>query len=88
MNRAVWFVGGAAVGVYAMVRGRRVAEALTAEGLRMRMQALALGARLFREEVATGRAEKEAELRERYLPAIHEPGTTPELSMSTQKDIE
>jgi hypothetical protein len=69
MSRAIWFVGGAAVGVYAMLRGRKAAEALTADGLRDRMQALSLGARLVREEVAQGKAEKESELRARLLPA-------------------
>ena len=34
MRRGLWFVAGAGAGVYAMVRGRRLAEAFTAEGLR------------------------------------------------------
>jgi hypothetical protein len=42
-----------------------VAEALTVDGLRDRLSGLAVGARLFREEVAAGQAEKETELRER-----------------------
>lgn len=65
MSRGIWFVAGAAAGVYAMVRGRRAAEALTADGLRMRWHALGVGARLMREEVAVGKAEKEIELRAR-----------------------
>lgn len=69
MSRALWFAGGAAVGVYAMVRGRRVAEALTVDGLRDRAQALALGARMVRDEVAIGKAEKEAELRAQLATA-------------------
>jgi hypothetical protein len=69
VRRAVWFAAGAGMGVYAMVRGRRAAEALTADGLRDRMHALALGARMFRDEVAQGKAEKESQLRERLLPA-------------------
>lgn len=68
MRRGLWFVAGAGVGVYAMVRGRRAAEAFTAEGLHDRWQALGLGARLFREEVATGRAEAETRLRKRFGP--------------------
>ncbi|SFC78007.1 hypothetical protein SAMN04487968_11168 [Nocardioides terrae] len=77
MRRGLWFVAGAGVGVYAMVRGRRAAEAFTAEGLHDRWQALGLGARLFAEEVATGKAEAETRLRERFGPAY---GTTRELA--------
>jgi hypothetical protein len=65
VNRTVWFVAGVGAGIYAMVRGRRAAEIFTADGLHDRMQALGVGARLFREEVAQGKAEKETELRER-----------------------
>lgn len=66
MRRGVWFVAGAGAGVYATVRARRAAEALTREGLADRWHALALGARLLRDEVAQGRAEAETELRERF----------------------
>ena len=65
MSRGLWFVAGAGAGVYAMVRGRRAAEALTVDGLRDRWNGLAHGARLLREEVAQGQAEKETELRQR-----------------------
>jgi hypothetical protein len=65
MRRGLWFVAGAGAGVYAMVRGRRAAEALTVDGLKDRLGALELGARMFRDEVAQGRADKESELRER-----------------------
>lgn len=65
MSRGIWFVAGAAAGVYAMVRGRRAAEALTADGLRDRWHALGAGARVLREEIAVAKAEKEAELRAR-----------------------
>jgi len=77
MNRGVWFVAGAAVGVYGMVRGRRAAEVLTVDGLRDRLHALGLGARLFRDELAQGKAEKESELRSRLLPAYDR---TPQLA--------
>ena len=76
MNRSLWFVAGAGAGIYAMVRGRRAAEALTADGLRDRMNGLAVGARMFRDEVAAGRTEKETELRERLGLVPH---GTPEL---------
>lgn len=77
MRRGFWFVAGAGAGVYAMVRGRRAAEALTVDGLRDRLSGLEVGARMFRDEVAQGRAEKETELRERYGLLPHgapEPG--------------
>jgi hypothetical protein len=77
MRRGLWFAAGAGVGVYAMIRGRRAAEALTADGLHDRWQALGVGARMFRDEVATGKAEAEARLRERLEPA-YDP--TPQLT--------
>jgi hypothetical protein len=79
MTRTLWFVAGAGVGVYGMVRGRRAAEAFTAEGLHDRMTALFLGARMFRDEVAQGAAERETELRERFGVLPHERPHTPEL---------
>jgi hypothetical protein len=66
MGRGLWFAAGAGAGVYAMVRGRRAAEAFTVDGVRDRWSGLALGARLLRDEVAQGQAEKETELRERF----------------------
>jgi hypothetical protein len=66
MSRTLWFVAGAGAGVYGMVRGRRAAEAFTIDGLRDRVEAAALGVRLFRDEVAQGTAERETELRERF----------------------
>lgn len=66
MRRGVWFVAGAAAGVYGMVKVRRVAEVFTADGLRDRANAAGLGARMFRAEFQHGRAEAETELRERF----------------------
>jgi len=66
VRRGLWFVAGAGAGVYASVRARRVKDAFTAEGLGDRWHALALGARMFRDEVAEGQAEAETELRERF----------------------
>lgn len=71
MRRGLWFVAGAGAGIYAVIRGRRAAEALTVDGLTDRLKGLAVGARLFREEVVTGKAEKETELRERFTLAPH-----------------
>ena len=71
MNRGLWFVAGAGAGIYAVIRGRRAAEALTIDGLQDRLNGVAVGLRLFREEVAEGRAEKETELREKLTLTPH-----------------
>ena len=71
MRRGLWFLAGAGAGVYGMVRGRRAAEAFTAEGLHDRMGALFLGARMLRDEVAQGAADRETELRERFTVVPH-----------------
>jgi hypothetical protein len=65
MRRGLWFVAGAGTAVYVMVRGRRAAEAFTVDGLKDRIGALEVGARMFRDEVAQGKADKESELREK-----------------------
>jgi Family of unknown function (DUF6167) len=80
MSRGVWFVAGAGAGIYAMVRGRRLAEAFTADGLGDRLHALTVGARIFRDEVAQGQAEAETGLRERFGLVPH---GVPELVGST-----
>jgi hypothetical protein len=72
MRRGLWFAAGAGAGVYAMVRGRRVAEILTADGLQDRLGAVALGARMFRDEVAQGRADAATEVRARLGVPSHE----------------
>ena len=89
MNRGFWFVAGAGAGLYAAARARRVAESLTPDGLRDRLAGLSLGAQLLAEEVRTGAAEKEAELRDRLglaapgppalRPAAPTPDTRPEI---------
>ena len=82
MNRGFWFVAGAGAGVYAAARARRVVESLTPDGLRDRLAGLSLGAQLLVEEVRTGAAEKEAELRDRLGlvpatgPALHRAETS------------
>lgn len=77
MSRSLWFAAGAGVTVYAMVRVRRAAEILTADGLQDRLSALGVAARMVRDEVAQGRAEAEPELRRRL--GIAPPGTHREL---------
>ena len=64
-------------GVYAVTRVRRVAEALTPEGLADRLAGLSLGLHLFTAEVRAGMAEKETEVRERL--AVASPGAPPRL---------
>ncbi|HEY1133493.1 MAG TPA: DUF6167 family protein [Nocardioides sp.] len=82
MNRALWFVAGTGVGVYAVVRARRLAEAFTPDGARDRLAGVRLGARMMAEEFTSGAAERDAELRERLglvphgLPELA-PGATP-----------
>jgi hypothetical protein len=80
MRRGLWFVAGAGAGIYAVVRGRRAAEALTADGMRDRLGAAAVGLRMFRDEVAQGKAEAETDLRERLGLAPH---GIPELQSSS-----
>jgi hypothetical protein len=77
VRRGFWFVAGAGTAAYAMVRGRRAAEALTVDGMKDRLGALGLGVRMLRDEVAQGRVEKETELRERLGLVPH---GTPELT--------
>lgn len=80
MGRGLWFAAGAGAGVYAMVRGRRVAEAFTPDGIRDRVGAAVVGARMFRDEVAQGRAESEPQVR-RHLGLVSD--GAPELVAST-----
>jgi len=70
VKRGVWFVAGAGAGIYVSFRARRVAEAFTSDGISDRIAALQLGGRLLREDIATGAAHKEAELRERIAATV------------------
>ncbi|MDQ6935464.1 MAG: DUF6167 family protein [Actinomycetota bacterium] len=80
MSRSMWFVAGAGVGVYAVVRARRVAESLTPEGLGDRLAGLRLGAQMFGEEVRLGMTERETQLRLRLgLGRDGPPGLNPAL---------
>ena len=63
--RGVWFVAGTAAGVYATAKARRAVDALTVEGWHDRLTGWFAGARVLREEVRAGMAEKETELRAR-----------------------
>jgi hypothetical protein len=83
-----------AAGVYGMVRARRVAEAFTPDGIRDRVKAVGLGARMLRDEVAQGTADAETGLRRRYgLPPAEEihpalearPPTRPSIQSQTHE---
>jgi hypothetical protein len=63
--RSVWFLAGGAAGVYATSKARRVAEALSYDGVHDRLTGWFAGARVVRDELRAGFAEKEAELDER-----------------------
>ena len=84
MKRGLWFVAGAGTAAYVMVRGRRAAEVFTVDGLKDRIGALEVGARIFRDEVAQGQADKESELRERLGLVPH---GTPELTGGRHKAV-
>ena len=71
MRAGLWFVAGAGVGIYGIIRGRRAAEALTVDGMTDRIKGAQVGWQMFRDEVAEGRQEKETELRERFALAPH-----------------
>ena len=66
IGKTALFAAGAAAGVYATVRVRRLAEAFTPDGIRDRARAVGVGARMMRAEFSHGAAEAEAHLRERY----------------------
>lgn len=84
MSRSFWFAAGAGAAVYTMVRARRAAEILTADGLGDRINAVRLGARLVREEIAQGKAEAETDLRRRL--GVAPPGTPLELTARATHD--
>ena len=63
MSRMFWFVAGAASGVYGLVKVKRTAQNFTPDGVAARVAAWNVGARMFKDEVAAGMAEREQELR-------------------------
>ncbi len=62
VSRTLWFVAGAASGVYALVKVKRTAENFTPDGVGARVAAAKVGARMFADEVAAGMQEREADL--------------------------
>ena len=83
MRRGFWFAAGAGAGIYVSFRARRVAEAFTSDGISDRISALQLGGRLLREDIATGTAQKESELRERIAGSAGSPGFVTALRASS-----
>jgi hypothetical protein len=70
MNKGVWFAAGAAAGVYVSARVRRMAEAVTVDGIHDRLSGLFAGARVFGDEVRAGIAEKETQLRDQLAARL------------------
>lgn len=66
--RAVWFVAGSAVGVYASAKARRAAYRLSMPGLVDQAAALGEGWRAFAEEVRDGMGAAEDRLARRIAP--------------------
>lgn len=62
MKASVWFVAGAATGVYVMVKAKRAIEVFTPDGIGARVAAVRAGAREFAGNVAAGADEREADL--------------------------
>lgn len=63
--RTVWFLAGGAAGVYATAKVRRAAEAFSYDGVHDRLTGWFAGARVVRDELRAGMAEKQTELDER-----------------------
>ena len=63
MSRVFWFAAGAASGVYGLVKVKRTARNFTPDGVAARVAAWNVGARMFRDEVVSGMADKEEQLR-------------------------
>ncbi len=85
IGKGVWFAAGAAAGVYATVKVKRVAEAFTPDGIRDRVKAVGLGARMLSQEFAYGAAQTETELREKYEAATAVDHAQWELEQPEQK---
>ena len=83
--RVVWFVAGAAAGVYSSVKAKRAAYRLSMPGLIDQAAALGSGVRAFRAEMHEGMNTKEHQLRTHLLAsdpelrlALPEPTEPPE----------
>ena len=63
MSRVFWFAAGAVSGVYGLVKVKRTAQNFTPDGVAARFAAYRVGARMFKDEVLAGMADREHELR-------------------------
>lgn len=86
IGKGVVFAAGAAAGVYATVRVRRAMEAFTPDGMRDRLGALGVGARVLREEFEQARTDAEVGLRDRYDAAAARAQAVKELEMKETDD--
>lgn len=66
--RAIWFVAGSAVGVYASAKARRAAYRVSMPGLIDQAAALGTGWRAFAEEVRDGMSTAESRLADQITP--------------------
>ena len=64
MKRILWFIIGTVVGVYAVTRLKKRAQALAPESLQQSAEKVASAIRHFGDEVRAGMAERETELRD------------------------
>ena len=62
-NKTIWFVAGAAAGIYASVKAKHAAYRLSMPGLIDQASALGVGLRAFKGEMQDGMYEKEVEIR-------------------------
>ncbi|MCW2747342.1 MAG: hypothetical protein JWP10_484 [Nocardioidaceae bacterium] len=89
-RRAAWFVAGAAAGLYASVRARRVAYRLTPPGLLDQAGALGVGIRAFGEEMRSGMSARESEILHQFGPQAAPPRLShdqPSLSLDEGNDL-
>jgi len=64
VKRILWFIIGTVVGVYAVTRLKKRAQALAPESLQQSAEKVASAIRHFGDEVRAGMAERETELRD------------------------
>ncbi len=97
MSRGLWFVAGAASGVYAVAKARRTALMFTPDGIGARLAALQAGARVFTGSLATQMADREAVLlaqldqepsSPRRLPSTGAPHASDSGSTNAPPDVE
>ena len=83
ISRMVWLATGAAAGVYATVKGRRLAYRLSVPGLADQAAAVGAGWREFRAEMDTGMTTRENDLKNQLDPS---PAVQSAIESDHQKD--